>query len=48
MIMTRELNKVGLPAVLTAQVGKRIAGIVAQQNELRTAIDEIVADIEGK
>jgi len=24
-----------------------IAGIVARQNELRTAIDEIVADLEG-
>jgi len=25
----------------------KIAKIVARQNELRTAIDEIVADIEG-
>jgi type I restriction enzyme M protein len=26
----------------------KIAKIVARQNELRTAIDEIVSDIEGK
>ena len=36
------------PAVPTAQGGRLITGIVARQNELRTAIDEIVADIEGK
>ncbi len=29
------------------QLNAEIAGIVARQNELRTAIDEIVADLEG-
>jgi type I restriction enzyme M protein len=30
------------------KLGAEISGIVARQNQLRTAIDEIVADIEGK
>jgi len=30
------------------QLNAEISGIVARQNELRTAIDEIVADLEGK
>ena len=29
------------------KLNAEIAGIVARQNELRTAIDEIVADLEG-
>ena len=29
------------------QLNAEIAGIVARQNELRKAIDEIVADLEG-
>jgi type I restriction enzyme M protein len=29
------------------ELNTRITKIVARQNELRTAIDEIVADIEG-
>ena len=29
------------------ELNAKIAKIVARQNELRTAIDEIVADIEG-
>jgi len=29
------------------ELNMRITGIVARQNELRTAIDAIVADIEG-
>ena len=31
----------------TAMLNTKIAGIVARQNELRTAIDAIVTDIEG-
>lgn len=31
----------------TKELNAKIAGIVALQNELRTAIDEIVADLEG-
>jgi hypothetical protein len=30
------------------KLNAEIAGIVARQNELRKAIDEIVADLEGK
>ena len=30
------------------QLNAEIAGIVARQNELRMAIDEIVADLEGR
>jgi type I restriction enzyme M protein len=29
------------------ELNTEIVGIVARQNELRTAIDEIVADLEG-
>ena len=32
----------------TIELNTEIAKIVARQNERRTAIDEIVADIEGK
>jgi len=31
-----------------AKLNAKIAGIVARQNELYTAIDEIVADLERK
>jgi len=34
--------------VNVTELNQKIAKIVARQNELRTAIDEIVADIEGK
>ena len=33
---------------LTSYINKEIARIVARQQELRAAIDEIVADIEGE
>lgn len=33
-------------AIDIAELNRRIAGIVARQNELRTAIDEIIADLE--
>ena len=32
----------------TTELNKRIFEIVAWQNELRTAIDEIIADLEGE
>ena len=35
-------------AVDIKKLNAEIKGIVARQNELRKAIDEIVADIEGK
>lgn len=33
---------------LTSYINKEIARIIARQQELRAAIDEIVADIEGE
>jgi len=45
--MPKHQNQIDLPAAPTAQAGQLIASAIFRQSELRKAIDEIVADIEG-
>jgi len=46
--MTKGAQKDTREVIDIAKLNAEIAGIVARQNQLRAAIDEIVADIERK
>jgi type I restriction enzyme M protein len=45
--MTREMKKDTREVIDVTTLNVEIKGIVARQNKLRKAIDEIVADLEG-